>query len=236
MEKSTQAKRLTIAIDGPSGAGKSTVGRALAKRLGYLYIDTGAMYRVVALKVKEKALVLGDESKLYALVSSLHITFVEKSKETAVLCNGKNVTKAIRSPEMSRLASDVSKKKVVREALVRKQREMAMGGGVVLEGRDIGTVVFPDAEIKFYLDANMEERGRRRFKELVEKGMKVDFNDTLEEVRKRDDNDMNRGISPLRKAEDAFSIDSTGRTVEEIVEEMASRVKARQGRDATSHC
>jgi cytidylate kinase len=235
MGKSTQAKRLTIAIDGPSGAGKSTVGRALAKRLGYLYIDTGAMYRAVALKVKEKALVLGDESKLYALVSSLHITFVGKGQETAVLCNGEDVTKAIRSPEMSRLASDVSKKKVVREALVRKQREMATGGGVVLEGRDIGTVVFPDAEIKFYLDANTEERGRRRFKELVEKGMKVDFNDTLEAVRKRDDNDMNRAISPLRKAGDAFFIDSTGRTVEEIVEEMANRVKARQARDETSH-
>jgi cytidylate kinase len=235
MGKSTQAKRLTIAIDGPSSAGKSTVGRALAKRLGYLYIDTGAMYRAVALKVKEKAQVLGDESKLRALVSSLHITFVGKGTETAVLCNGKDVTKAIRSPEMSRLASDVSKKKVVREALVRKQREMATGGGVVLEGRDIGTVVFPDAEIKFYLDANTEERGRRRFKELVEKGMKVDFNDTLEEVRKRDDNDMNRAISPLRKAEDAFFIDSTGRTVQEIVEEMVNRVKARQGKDETSH-
>ena len=136
---------------------------------------------------------------------------------------------------MSRLASDVSKRKVVREALVRKQREMATGGGVVLEGRDIGTVVFPDAEIKFYLDANAEERGRRRFEELVEKGMKVDFDDTLEEVKKRDENDMNRAISPLRKAEDAFFIDSTGRTVEEIVEEMASRVKARQGRDETAH-
>ena len=235
MGKSTQAKRLTIAIDGPSGAGKSTVGRALAKRLRYLYIDTGAMYRAVALKVKEKALVLGDEAKLYALVSSLHITFVGKGQETAVLCNGEDVTKAIRSPEMSRLASDVSKKKVVREALVRKQREMAKGGGVVLEGRDIGTVVFPDAEIKFYLDANTEERGRRRFKELVEKGMKVDFNDTLEEVRKRDHNDMSRAISPLRKAEDAFFIDSTGRTVEEIVEEMVQRVRARQREDETSN-
>jgi len=233
MGKSTQAKRLTIAIDGPSGAGKSTVGRALAKRLRYLYIDTGAMYRAVALKVKEKALVLGDESKLSALVSSLHITFVGKGKETAVLCNGEDVTKAIRSPEMSRLASDVSRKKVVRDALVRKQREMAMGGGVILEGRDIGTVVFPDAEIKFYLDANTEERGRRRFKELAEKGMKVDFNDTLEEVRKRDHNDMSRAISPLRKAEDAFFIDSTGRTVEEIVEEMVNRVKARQRKDET---
>jgi cytidylate kinase len=142
---------------------------------------------------------------------------------------------AIRSPKMSRLASDVSRKKVVREALVQKQREMATGGGVVLEGRDIGTVVFPDAEIKFYLDANTEERGRRRFKELVEKGIKVDFNETVEEVRKRDHNDMSRTISPLRKAEDAFLIDSTGRTVEEIVEEMVDRVKARQGQHETAH-
>jgi cytidylate kinase len=235
MGESTQAKRLTIAIDGPSGAGKSTVGRALARRLGYLYIDTGAMYRAVALKVKESALVLEDESKLSALVSSLHITFVGKGKETSVLCNGKDVTKAIRSPEISRLASDISKRKAVREALVQKQREMGRGGGVVLEGRDIGTVVFADAEIKFYLDADTEERGKRRFKELVEKGMKVDFNDTLEEVRNRDHSDMNRAISPLRKAEDAFFIDSTGRMVEEIVEEMVQRVMARQREDETLH-
>jgi len=228
-------KRLTIAIDGPSGAGKSTVGRALAKRLGYLYIDTGAMYRAVALKVMEKALAVGEESRLSALVSSLDITFVEKGKETSVLCDGKDVTEAIRSPEISRLASDISRKKVVREALVQKQREMGRGGGVVLEGRDIGTVVFPDAEVKFYLDADTEERGKRRFKELVEKGMKVDFNDTLEEVRKRDHSDMNRAISPLRKAGDAFLIDSTGRRVEEIVEEMVQRVMARQREDETSH-
>ena len=235
MGESTQSKRLTVAIDGPSGAGKSTVGKALARRLGYLYIDTGAMYRAVALKVKENALVLGDESKLSALVSSLHITFVGKGKETAVLCNGEDVTKAIRSPEISHLASDISRKKVVREALVRRQREMGAGGGVVLEGRDIGTVVFPDAEIKFYLDADTKERGRRRFKELVEKGMKVDFNDTLEEVRTRDHRDMNRAVSPLKKAEDAFFIDSTGRTVEEIVEEMVQRVRARQREDETSN-
>lgn len=189
----------------------------------------------MALKVKEKALVLDDESRLSALVSSLHITFVGKGKETSVLCNGKDVTEAIRSPEISRLASDVSRKKVVREALVQKQREMGMGGGVVLEGRDIGTVVFPDAEVKFYLDADTEERGKRRFKELVEKGMKVGFSDTLEEVRNRDHSDMSRAISPLRKAEDAFYIDSTGRTVEEIVREMVQRVRARQGKDETLH-
>lgn len=226
---------MTIAIDGPSGAGKSTVGRALAKRLRYLYIDTGAMYRAVALKVMEKALAEGEESRLSALISSLDITFVERGKETSVLCDGKDVTEAIRSPEISRLASDISRNKIVREALVQKQREMGRGGGVVLEGRDIGTVVFPDAEVKFYLDADTEERGKRRFKELVEKGMKVDFNDTLEEVKKRDHSDMNRAISPLRKAGDAFFIDSTGRRVEEILEEMVQRVMARQREDETSH-
>jgi cytidylate kinase len=174
-----------------------------------------------------------DESKLSALALSLQITFVEKGKETSVFCNGKDVTRAIRSPEISRLASDISTKRVVREALVQKQREMGMGGGVVLEGRDIGTVVFPDAEIKFYLDADTEERGRRRFKELVEKGTKVGLNDTIEEVQKRDHHDLNRAISPLRKAEDAFFIDSTGRGVEEIVEEMVQRVTARQRKDET---
>src|SRR4030043_2110316 len=220
MVEAPKRKRLTIAIDGPSGAGKSTEGGALAKRLGYLYIDTGAMYRAVALKVKESALVLEDESKLSALVSSLHITFVGKGKETSVLCNGKDVTKAIRSPEISRLASDISKKKVVREALVQKQREMGKEGGVVLEGRDIGTVVFPDADIKFYLDADAEERGRRRFKELVEKGVGVDFKETLEEVIQRDHNDMHRSLSPLKKANDGVLIDSTHRSIEEVVEEM----------------
>jgi len=232
----SRRKRLTIAIDGPSGAGKSTVGKALARRLGYLYVDTGAMYRVVALKAKEDTSVLGDPSKLAALVSSLEITFVGKDDETAVFCNGKDVTKAIRSPEMSRLASDISREKVVREALVRRQREMGKEGGVVLEGRDIGTVVFPDAEFKFFLDADPEERGRRRFKELVDKGLKVDFKETLEEVKARDHRDINRSVSPLKKAEDALLIDSTGRTVEEIVEEMVERVKARQGQNEALHC
>jgi CMP/dCMP kinase len=228
-------KKLTIAIDGPSGSGKSTVARALAERLGYLYIDTGAMYRAVALKIKEKALVAGDASELARLVSSIDITLTATGKETSVFCDGKDVTQAIRSPEISRLASDFSRKKVVRGALVKKQREMGRGGGVVLEGRDIGTVVFPDAEIKFYLDADLEERGRRRFKELVEKGMEVDLNDTIAEVKERDHHDMHRTISPLRRAEDAFYIDSTGRSVEEIVEEMFQRVMASQRKDETLH-
>ncbi len=213
-------KGLTIAIDGPSGAGKSTVGKFLAKRLGYLYIDTGAMYRTVALKVREKSVEGADEEVLYRLASSLSIAFVTEGEETHVLCDGEDVTEAIRSPEISRLASDISRRKGVREALVQKQREMGRGGGVILEGRDIGTVVFPDADVKFYLDAVAEERGRRRFRELAEKGIKVDFNETLEEVIKRDQNDMKRALSPLKRAEDALLIDSTHRSVEEVVAEM----------------
>ena len=227
MVEAPKRKGLTIAIDGPSGAGKSTVGGALAKRLGYLYIDTGAMYRAVALRAKERGVATDDEEVLYRWASSLLITFVKMGEETRVLCDGEDITEGIRSPGISRLASDISKRKGVRDALVQLQREMGRGGGVVLEGRDIGTVVFPDADVKFYLDADTEERARRRFNELVEKGVRVDFEETLEEVRQRDHNDMSRVLSPLRKAEDAVVIDSTGQSVEEIVEEMVHVVEER---------
>lgn len=212
-------KRLIIAIDGPSGAGKSTVGKALAKRLGYLYIDTGAMYRAVALTIKRSGIALEDEQALNSLLSSLHLSF-GNHEENRLYCNGEDVTQAIRTPEISRLASNISRIKVVREAMVGLQREMGKGGGVVLEGRDIGTVVFPDADLKFYLDAAPEERGRRRHKEWLEKGVRVEFEKTLQEVIERDQNDMNRSLSPLKKAEDAILIDSTHRSVEEIVKEM----------------
>ena len=225
--KPSKRKRLTIAIDGPSGAGKSTVGRCLAKQLGYLYIDTGAMYRAVALKAKEKGLGTEDEEVLYQWASSLHITFVTRGEEIRVMCDREDITEAIRSPEISRLASDISKRKGVRDALVQLQRGMGRGGGVVLEGRDIGTVVFPDADVKFYLDAETEERARRRFSELLEKGRKVDFGETFEEVRQRDQNDMNRILSPLRRAENGVLIDSTHRSVEEVVEEMVRIVRAK---------
>ena len=225
--ETSKRKRLTIAIDGPSGAGKSTVGRSLAKRLGYLYIDTGAMYRAVALKAREKGLGTEDEEVLYLWASSLHITFVTKGEEIHVLCDGEDVTEGIRSPEISRLASDISKRKGVRDVLVQLQREMGREGGVVLEGRDIGTVVFPDADVKFYLDAEIGERARRRFSELLEKGRKVDFRETLEEVRQRDHNDIHRILSPLRKADNAILIDSTHRSVEEVVEEMVRIVEKR---------
>lgn len=215
-----EEKQLIIAIDGPSGAGKSTVGRALAKRLGYLYIDTGAMYRAVALKAGEKAIEPWNEPALSQLVSSIHIAFVAGGEEARILCNGEDITEAIRFPEISRLASDISKSKVVREALVRMQKEMGKERGVVLDGRDIGTVVFPDADLKFYLDADPEERGRRRYREFSEKGVEVDFKETLQEVVERDRNDMNRSLSPLKRADDAILINSTCSSVEEVVGEM----------------
>jgi CMP/dCMP kinase len=220
-------KRLTIAIDGPSGAGKSTVARSLARRLGYVYIDTGAMYRSLALRVKEKGISPEDELALNPLALSLHIHFVTEGEQTHVFCEGEDITEAIRTPEMSRLASSISKQKRVREALVQMQREMGKEGGVVLEGRDIGTVVFPDADVKFYLDAESNERIRRRYDEMVEKGVKVDFRETQEELLQRDHNDTHRIHSPLKKATDAVLIDSTHRSVEEVVEEMVRVIKER---------
>jgi cytidylate kinase len=225
--KIPKKRRLIIAIDGPSGAGKSTVAKALAKRLGYVYIDTGAMYRAVALNAKEKAISIEDERALGRLASALNIIFVMVGKETRVFCNEEDMTEAIRSPEISLLASEISKRKGVRKALVRMQRRMGREGGVVLEGRDIGTVVFPNADVKFYLDAETEERARRRFNELKGKGIRGNLKKTLQEVMQRDHSDMHRIHSPLKKAVDAMLIDSTHRSIEEVVKEMARIVMAK---------
>jgi len=230
MRKTTPQKRLTIAIDGPSGAGKSTVAGALSKRLGYLYIDTGAMYRTVALRAKEKSISPENEFALSQLASSLHITFAAEGEQNRIFCDGEEMTEAIRTPEISRLASSISRRKGVREALVRMQREIGKEGGVVLEGRDIGTVVFPNADVKFYLDAETGERARRRYHEMVQKGVNVDLEETEEELAQRDHSDMHRIHSPLKKADDAVFIDSTHCSVAEIVEEMVRVVKAKAGR------
>ena len=227
-----EKRKLTITIDGPSGAGKSTAAKGLAKRLDYIYIDTGAMYRAVALAVKEEGRNFEDEDALYQWASSLRITFLNQGGEIRILCNGRDVAQAIRSPEISLLASEISKRRGLREALVQMQREMGKGGGVVFEGRDMGTVVFPHADVKFYLDAKPEERARRRYEELAGKGMKVDFKKTLEDVIQRDQNDMNRSLSPLRQAEDAILVDSTHRSAEEVVEEMFRLVQGKRRSNA----
>jgi cytidylate kinase len=178
------------------------------------------MYRSVALRVKEKDISPEDELTIRQLALSLHIAFITETDQTHVFCNGEDVTEAIRKPEISRLASTISKQKGLREALVRMQREMGQGGEVVLEGRDIGTVVVPNADVKFYLDARSEERVRRRFDEMVEKGLAADFKQTQEELMQRDHNDMHRDHSPLKKAKDAVLIDSTHRSAAQVVGEM----------------
>ncbi len=213
-------RNIVIAIDGPSGAGKSTVARLLADRLDYLYVDTGALYRVLALKARRVSPDFSDEKALERLCRSIEIEFRRDAHRLRVLCNGEDVTDEIRRPPMSLLASDISRVRVVRSALLEIQRSFGQKGGVVLEGRDIGTVVFPDAGLKFFLDADPRVRGRRRYEELKARGERVDLDATIREVEKRDESDRTRAIAPLRKAEDAILIDTTHLSVDEVVEKM----------------
>jgi cytidylate kinase len=211
---------IIIAIDGPSGAGKSTVARLLAKRLGYVQIDTGAMYRAAALLIEQSGIDPKDLEALENFCLGLDIRFENNQGRQSVIANGTDVTHQIRTPEMSLLTSRISALKPVRDALLLSQRRMGTGGGVVLEGRDIGTVVFPDAELKFYLSASAEERGRRRFEELTAKGEKVTLQDTVADVVRRDLQDSERDIAPLRQADDAVAIDSSSVTVENVLNMM----------------
>lgn len=223
-------RRMIVAIDGPSGAGKSSVTKALADSLGYLHIDTGAMFRVVALMAVRGGIDPADTAALAGLCAGLHIDFALSDGVCRVLANGEDVTAAIRSPEISLLTSRVAAVSTVRDHLLFLQRRMGERGGVVLEGRDIGTVVFPAADIKFYLTASAEERGRRRFTELQAKGEPVDLAQTVAEVIQRDEQDMNRAYAPLRRAEDAIEIDSTALTLAEVIAEMEKHIRDREHR------
>lgn len=211
---------LIIAIDGPSGVGKSTLSRRLAKKLNYVNIDTGAMYRSVALAAHRAGIAPDDEASLSALCLQLEIRFVRQDEMERVLLNGEDVSEAIRTPEISLLSSRVSAHPVVRRALVELQRELGRNGGVVLEGRDIGTVVFPGADVKFFLAASAAERGRRRWLELRDKGLDVDLERTIEEVEARDAADTQRTHAPLRQAQDAVCIDTTHLDIDQVLERM----------------
>jgi cytidylate kinase len=225
------AKRgLIIAIDGPSGAGKSTITRALADRLGYVHIDTGAMFRAVALAAKRAGIEGTDDEALARLCSTIEIGFARNNGCCRVTVNGEDVTDAIRTPEISLLTSAISARKVVRDFLLELQRRMGREGGVILEGRDIGTVVFPEAEVKFFLSASVGERGRRRWLELTAKGERVSLEETVAAVAQRDEQDEGREHAPLRRAEDAVDIDSTGLTVEEVLSRMETVVRERERR------
>jgi cytidylate kinase len=216
---------LVIAIDGPSGAGKSTIAGMLANRLGYLQIDTGAMYRAVAYLMKSASVDLSDSNAVERFCSDIDIRFAIQDGIKRVLANGQDVTGLIRTPEISSLTSTVSALKPVREALLVSQREMGRIGGVVLEGRDIGTVVFPDADLKFFLFASPEERGRRRYEELSAKGEAVTLQETVDAVVRRDEQDSQRDIAPLRQAEDAISVDSTGLDIDAVLDLMETLIR-----------
>ena len=221
-------KSPVIAIDGPSGAGKSTIAKLLARRLGFTYIDTGAMYRAVGWKAKRDGVETADEGALARLCAGTEITIRHDAGDQRVLVNTIDVTDEIRTPEMGMLASAVSKSPAVRARLLTLQRRLGEAGGVVMDGRDIGTVVFPHADVKFFLDASAEERGRRRWQELREKGMDVDRDAITEEIRRRDMQDSTRTIAPLKRADDARYVDSSTMTIERVVEVMLSHISAKE--------
>ena len=216
-----------VAIDGPVGAGKSTVARAVAQRLRFRYVDTGAMYRSVAWAALQRGIRLSDEGAVTALAQSLQIDFVTDPEGQRVLVDGVDVTDLIRTPQVSDGASVVSVYPGVRVALVAVQRRLGADGGVVMEGRDIGTVVFPDAEIKVFLDASLDERARRRFEELRARGVGADLESVRRAEEERDRRDRTRSHSPLRAASDAVVIDSTGIPADEVAARIVQLVQRR---------
>ncbi len=222
-------KRIVVAIDGPAGAGKSTVTRLLAARLGYQLLDTGAIYRAVALLARRRGVDWSDGAGLATIAAGLDVRFQLDGERNRMWVGDEEVTDAIRTPEISDGASRVSAQPPVRAALLDLQRRLGARGGVVAEGRDIGTVVFPAAEAKFFLTASAEERARRRCEELRAKGLQVDYQATLEEIRIRDERDSNRAVAPLVPAPDAIHVDSTGIAVDQVVDRMERAVLAAAG-------
>ncbi len=225
-------ERIRIAIDGPAAAGKSTVAKRLAKKLSFTYIDTGAMYRALTLRCLEEDIALTDEEAVYRLLLETSIELKQMDDTQKVLLNGKDVTDTIRSQEVSRQVSLIARFPKVRAEMLRRQQAMAKEGNIIMDGRDIGTNVLPDAEVKFYLIASVDERAKRRFEENERKGIPSDFAQLKSEIAERDRRDMERKHGPLRKAEDAIAIDTTKLTIEEVLAEMLAHVnKVRKFRE-----
>lgn len=229
MKREGKQGRLVIAVDGPVGAGKSTAARLLAERLGCRYIDSGAMYRALAWKALQMDLDLEDERRLMRLLGDTSIALEGSGDGLIVLVDGQEVSREIRTPEVEQASSKISTLSGIRRVMVARQREMASQGGVVMDGRDIGTVVFPDADVKFYLEARLEERAKRRYLEARRAGGAGDLEKFTEEVKVRDARDMGRSASPLRKAEDAVTIDTTGLNAFQVVAAMENETNRRVG-------
>ena len=211
-------RKIIIAIDGPAGSGKSTTARLVAQKLGYTYIDTGAMYRALTLKVIESNVDPNDEDSIVKLAENTRIDLIYENGNLKVILDNRDVSDKIRTPEVTSLVSVVSAHPKVRDIMVKKQRELGKDGGVVIDGRDIGTVVFPNADLKIFMTADVKERAKRRQKELKAQGFEIDIEKLIKEIEERDEFDSNREISPLKKADDAIEIDTTNLTIEEQVE------------------
>jgi len=216
---------LIIAIDGPSAAGKSTLAKRLAKELGFTYLDTGAMYRALALKVLREGIDIGNNGMLTELIGSTAIDLLETAGKLHVLLDGEDVSDLIRTPVVSQMASKASALKIVRQWMLLRQRALGQRGDVVAEGRDIGTVVFPDAEVKIYLDASAHERARRRVEELRRAGRQVSLDETLGEMIERDKRDSERSLAPLCKADDAVAIDSSALDAEALAQTVMQEIR-----------
>ncbi len=217
-----------ITIDGPSGAGKSTVSLGLANLLGYTYVDSGALYRIVALEALLKKIGEENEDALVTLCKNLEVTFRTIKGKITILNHDRDVSEYIRFPEISMLASRISAGKAVRNQITALQRKMGEKGKLVLEGRDAGTVVFPDAEVKFFIDATPEERGKRRFKELTLKGLSISLEQVTQDIITRDHHDSTRSHAPLKPAPDAVIINSSAMTVEEVIARMMEVIQAKK--------
>ncbi|GLV63998.1 cytidylate kinase [Bacillus mycoides] len=213
-------KRISIAIDGPAAAGKSTVAKVVAKKLSYVYIDTGAMYRAITYAALEQKVDLENEEKLMEVVKNVNIEFQQGENTQLVFLNGQDVSEVIRTPDVTNRVSIVAKHRLVREEMVRRQQELAEKGGVVMDGRDIGTHVLPDAEVKIFMLASVEERAERRHLENMNKGFDSNLEQLKEEIARRDKLDSEREVSPLKKADDALELDTTSLSIEEVVQKI----------------
>ncbi|HHL3301519.1 (d)CMP kinase [Bacillus sp. SM-B1] len=213
-------KRISIAIDGPAAAGKSTVAKVVAKKLSYVYIDTGAMYRTITYAALEQKVDIENEEQLMEVVKNVKIEFQQGENTQLVFLNGQDVSEVIRTPEVTNRVSIVAKHRLVREEMVRRQQELAEKGGVVMDGRDIGTHVLPDAEVKIFMLASVEERAERRHLENMNKGFDSNLEQLKEEIAQRDKLDSEREVSPLKKADDALELDTTSLSIEEVVQKI----------------